>query len=249
MLSGAVVYRMDSAGAPEATSEFLVRSARWLPSTCPHAGRAFRPKGPSPTRRSMGTWWGPGQPIAKSREARGRPPPPCSRWGPVALAIDVAGAGSGIAKGIADMRRCRRVRHRARELGGSWTPSATARRNSPPSASSKMIMTSALRGQLASRQATVTRRAHERAAIWVPDRAARRGLLSRSSKIPFMTLFVSCRRCDHTIKADQAEACSIGACPLCEECWQKYGYCHRHTEMNCAAMGARPRPPDAALRH
>lgn len=51
-----------------------------------------------------------------------------------------------------------------------------------------------------------------------------------------MTLFVSCRRCNNTIKADDAEACAVGGCPLCGECWELYGYCEHHSDEETARV-------------
>ena len=51
--------------------------------------------------------------------------------------------------------------------------------------------------------------------------------------------FVCCRRCQNTIKGSDAKACAVGRCPLCNECWELYGYCEGHSDQDLAkALGA-----------
>jgi hypothetical protein len=58
-----------------------------------------------------------------------------------------------------------------------------------------------------------------------------------------MTLFLSCRRCQATIKADEAEACAVAGCPLCEDCWETFGCCPNHTDDELAnVLGERDGP-------
>jgi hypothetical protein len=51
-----------------------------------------------------------------------------------------------------------------------------------------------------------------------------------------MTLFLSCRRCHATIKADDAKACAIRGCPLCADCWDEFGCCPNHTDEELARV-------------
>lgn len=56
-----------------------------------------------------------------------------------------------------------------------------------------------------------------------------------------------CRRCYRAIWPEMAEQCAVAACPLCEECWELYGYCPHHTERELdGVLGARNRPKDVS---